>query len=195
MGGRGKETFGLLLVNNFCGFNRERAGLFYTLFLVCGSRRSMEVRKVLLLSWLAVTCVCVFLPESRWQFHFAKFSYTVSWKRLYNALSNKCNNKKVVSGCLGFVRYHPVLPHHQSITAPRLVAARICHSSSSSAAPQHRWVSSDFRRLLFLVRSSFFCFVCFWIITHNARSVARTLGSRNCWIFVSTRRTDQKNRR
>lgn len=39
----------------------------------------------------------------RWQFHFAKFSYTVSWKRLYNALSNKCNNKKIVSGCHGFV--------------------------------------------------------------------------------------------
>lgn len=34
---------------------------------------------------------------------FSKFSYTVSWKRLYNALSNKCNNKKIISGCLRFV--------------------------------------------------------------------------------------------
>lgn len=58
----------------------------------------MEVKQVL----FAGVCVSL-LSLLSVAVPFSKFSYTVSWKRLYNALSNKCNNKKIISGCLRFV--------------------------------------------------------------------------------------------
>lgn len=61
--------------HNICGIDRARAHSFSF-----ADDHDDQLRSFFLRGQIGGhgEGVCVFLPESRWQFHFAKFSYTVS---------------------------------------------------------------------------------------------------------------------